>query len=61
LIEAAIEPIERMELLIASAQQNFHDLDIEPKAAQHLAVAIDMLEAETASLRRVLYGDDLGP
>ncbi len=60
-IEAAITPIERLELLISAAQQNFRDRDLEPRAAQNVAVALDMLEAETTALRRTLYGDELAP
>jgi hypothetical protein len=45
--------------LISTAQQNFRDREIEPKAAQHVAVALDMLAAETIALRRILYGEEL--
>jgi len=58
-IEAAVEPIERLELLISAAQQNFRDREIEPRAAQHVAVALDMMEAEAIALRRILYGEEL--
>jgi hypothetical protein len=60
-IEAAIEPIKRIELLIASAQQNFRDREIKPVCSQRLAVALDMLNYEVIALRRVLYGDQTGP
>lgn len=60
-IEAAIEPIERMDLLINSAQHNFRDREIEPHAANRVEVALDMLESEITALRRTLYGEALGP
>ena len=60
-IEAAIEPIERIDVLIASAKQNFRDREINPACSQRLAVTLDMLGAEVIALRRVLYGEALGP
>ncbi len=60
-VEAAIDPIDRLDVLIAAAKQNFRDREIIPVCSQRLAVTLDMLGAEVVYLRRVLYGDELGP
>lgn len=57
-IEDAIEPIERLELLTYAARESFLEHEINPEAAQHLAVALDMIKSELVALRRALhYGD----
>lgn len=60
-IEDAIDPIERLDVLVFAAHESFLSREIDDDALNRVAVALDMLSAEVLALRRALYGDALGP